>query len=83
MITVTEDMLKTGKPIAQGEVLIWAKKYAPQSVLDRLASGEMTEIFVEDGRIILGHSETGHHHVLEPADTAVPGMPRNGEVFLA
>lgn len=65
-LLITEDMLKSGKPIAQGEVLIWAKKYAPKSVLKKLAAlKNITDMKIENGMIILGHSETGHHHVLE------------------
>lgn len=67
MLRVTEEMLSTGKPIAQGEVLIWMKKYAPKSVLDGLAKLKtLTDMPLENGMMILGHSETGHHHVLEP-----------------
>lgn len=66
-INITEEMLATGKPIAQGEVLIWAKKYAPQSVLDGIAKlKNLKEMPLEKGMLIMGHSETGHHHVLEP-----------------
>jgi len=65
-IHITEEMLKSGKPIAQGEVLIWAKKYAPKAVLKKLAAlKNMTDMKLEKGMIILGHSESGHHHVLE------------------
>lgn len=66
-INITEEMLSTGKPIAQGEVLIWMKKYAPKSVLDGLAKlKNMQEMSLENGMLIMGHSESGHHHVLEP-----------------
>ncbi len=30
---------------------------------------------VEDGRYIVGHSETGHHHVMDPADCDVMEGP--------
>ncbi len=64
---VTEEMLSSGKPIAQGEVLIWAKKYAPKAVLDGLAKlKNLAEMPIEKGGFILGHSESGHDHVLEP-----------------
>lgn len=72
MITITEEMFKSGKPIAQGEVLIWMKKYAPKRILDLLANGEFEELKLEHGKMILGHSETGHHHVLEPVDKTIP-----------
>lgn len=66
MITITEDMFKSGQPIAQGEVLIWMKKYAPASVLKAVAGlKNMTDMKLENDQLILGHSETGHHHVLE------------------
>lgn len=65
-INLTEEMFKSGKPVAQGEVLIWMKKYAPESVLKAIAAlKHMTEMKLENGQLILGHSETGHHHVLE------------------
>ena len=66
-IHLTEEMFKSGRPVAQGEVLIWMKKYAPQAVLNSLASlKNMSTMKLENGQLILGHSETGHHHVLEP-----------------
>jgi len=65
MIRLTEDMFKSGKPVAQGEVLIWMKKYAPASVLKALDGLKFKEMALEHGQMILGHSETGHHHVLE------------------
>lgn len=65
MIHLTEDMFKSGKPIAQGEVLIWMKKYAPESILNKLAKLKLSEMKLENHQLILGHSETGHHHVLE------------------
>lgn len=72
MIHLTEDMFKSGQPVAQGEVLIWMKKYAPQSVLDGMAGLSLSEMALENGQMILGHSETGHHHVLEPVAKGVP-----------
>ena len=69
MINLTEDMFKSGQPIAQGEVLIWMTKYAPQAVLDKVARLKNFKNFeLENGKMILGHSETGHHHVLEPVE---------------
>lgn len=64
MIYITEDMFKSGQPVAQGEVLIWMKKYAPKAVLEKLAGLKLSEMSLENGQMILGHSETGHHHVL-------------------
>lgn len=72
-ILVTEAMLSSGRPIAQGEVLIWLRRYAPPAVLARFAAlRDVIELVAVDGRLILGHSETGHHHVLEPVDRDVP-----------
>ena len=69
---LTEAMFSSGKPFAQGEVLIWMKKYAPKSVLEKVAAlKNMTEIKLEKGQLILGHSETGHPHVLEPVNKKV------------
>jgi hypothetical protein len=70
---LTESMFSTGKPFAQGEVLIWMKKYAPTAVLEKLAAlKNMQDMKLEKGQMILGHSETGHHHVLEPVNKSVP-----------
>lgn len=67
ILRLTEEMFSTGKPFAQGEVLIWMKKYAPKEILKKVAAlKNMTELKLENGMMILGHSETGHHHVLEP-----------------
>lgn len=69
MITLTEEMFKMNapQPIAQGEVTIWMKKYAPKEIIKQLGKSKMTEMKLENDRLILGHSETGHHHVLEAA----------------
>ena len=68
-IQLTESMFASGKPVAQGEVLIWMKKYAPKAVLDGLAKlKNLQPMTLEKGMLILGHSETGHHHVLEPVN---------------
>ncbi len=65
-IYLTEEMFKSGRPVAQGEVLIWMKKYAPPAVLDALADlKSISTMALESGQLILGHSESGHHHVLE------------------
>ena len=64
-------MFKSGKPISQGEVLFWMKKYAPQGVLDNIGNG-FEEVEITESRLIVGHSETGHHHVLEPVSKAIP-----------
>jgi len=73
ILRLTEEMFATGKPFAQGEVLIWMKKYAPKSVLAGMAKlKDMREMPLENGMLILVHSETGHHHVLEPVAKKVP-----------
>lgn len=66
MITLTEEMFAEGKPFAQGEVVLWMKKYAPKWVLDALDGVQFKEVKLDGDSLILGHSETGHHHVLEP-----------------
>jgi len=71
-IYITEDMFKSGQPVAQGEVLIWMKKYAPAALLAGIANLKMSEMALENGQMILGHSESGHHHVLEPVAKSVP-----------
>lgn len=72
-IQLTEDMFKSGQPIAQGEVLIWMKKYAPKSVVDSITALKKLEpMKLEQGKLIMGHSETGHHHVIEPINKAIP-----------
>lgn len=68
---LTEEMFATGKPFAQGEVLIWMKKYAPKELLAGFANLKLEPMPLENGKLILGHSETGHHHVLEPVNRAV------------
>jgi hypothetical protein len=67
MITLTEEMFKTHapQPIAQGEVTIWMKKYAPKEIVAQLSKGKLKELKLEKDRLIVGHSETGHHHVIE------------------
>lgn len=73
IIHLTEDMFKFhAQPISQGEVNIWMKKYAPSRVLEMLKSGKMQLMKPENNRLILGHSETGHHHVLECMREDVP-----------
>jgi len=67
LIFLTENMFKSGQPVAQGEVLIWMKKYAPQSVLNAVAGlKNLQPMKLENDQLIVGHSESGHHHVLEP-----------------
>ena len=63
---LTEEMFSTGQPVAQGEVLVWMKKYAPKRVVELFEKGEMQAMKLNSNQLIVGHSETGHHHVLEP-----------------
>jgi hypothetical protein len=72
-VRLTEDMFKSGKPARQGEVLMWMKKYAPKNILEGLAKLKLSEMKLETDTLILGHSESGHHHVLE----AVRPVPIN------
>jgi len=73
VLRLTEEMFSTGKPFAQGEVLIWMKKFAPKAVLDGVAKlKELKDMPLENGMMIMGHSESGHHHVLEPVAKDVP-----------
>lgn len=72
VLRLTEEMFSTGKPFAQGEVLIWMKKYAPKSVLEEVAKlKNLKDMKLENGMMIMGHSETGHHHVLEPVNKKI------------
>lgn len=68
-VRLTKEMFSSGKPFAQGEVLIWMKEYAPKAILQKLAAlKNMKDMPLENDMLILGHSETGHHHVLEPVN---------------
>jgi len=71
MLHLTEEMFSSGQPVAQGEVLIWMKKYAPKSVIESMVGLKLSDMKLENGQMILGHSETGHHHVLEPVNKAI------------
>ena len=70
MHLLTEDMFKSGRPVSQGEVNIWMKKYAPPEVLNKISGLKFTSEFTVDetGHFIVGHSETGAFHILEPKD---------------
>ena len=72
-IHLTKDMFSSGKPIAQGEVLIWDRDFAPKEILEGLAGlKNFQPMSLTDGCLILGHSETGSHHVLEPVAKTMP-----------
>jgi hypothetical protein len=68
MINLTEQDFSSGKPIAQGEVLFWMNKYAPKELLDGISGLKMSNVTYDDNTIICGHSETGHHHVIQPVE---------------
>jgi hypothetical protein len=73
VVKLTHDMFKSGQPIAQGEARIWLKQYAPKSVLDKLGKlKNLQELKLENGMLIVAHSESGHHHVLEPVAKNMP-----------
>lgn len=73
LIKLTEKDFASGRPIAQGEVRIWMKKYAPECILKQM--GKLKELRPENGMLILGHSETGHHHGVDVLDR--PGTPNS------
>lgn len=62
-ITLTKEMFNSGKPFAQGELRMWLKEYAPKEILNDCR--KMTVTSPEDGRLIVAHSETGHHHCID------------------
>ncbi|HZQ01378.1 MAG TPA: hypothetical protein VFB13_17670 [Reyranella sp.] len=63
-------MKKIDKAAAQGEIYIRRVKGNPETFL---AGG--TPLKAEKGRYIIGHSETGHHHVMERGGVDVVEMP--------
>lgn len=69
MIKLTKEMFAAanGRPIAQGEVYIWDQEFAPKNIMEQIG-GNTKELNLELGQMIVGHSETGHHHVLVPVD---------------
>lgn len=70
MIELSREMFETHapNPIAQGEVSIWMKDLAPPEIQEAAAKGNLKEMKLEKDRMIIGHSETGHHHVLTPVN---------------
>lgn len=74
LIRLTEEDFASGRCIAQGEVRVWMKKYAPECILKQ--TNNLKELAPENGMLILGHSETGHHHGVDVLDK--PGTP-NGK----
>lgn len=67
MLHITKEMFKVNapQPIAQGEVTIWREEFAPPEILDQARAGKLKVMALENDRLIVGHSETGHHHVIE------------------
>lgn len=61
---------------AQGEIYIRRIGDLPPS---KKAPAGYTALTVEDGKLIIGHSETGHHHVLDPRHCSVAVMDRPPE----
>lgn len=82
IITLTKDVFKTGQPIAQGELRIWAKEYAPKSILNALGKlKNLTELKATGDMLIVGHSESGAHHVLERVDKQIP-VSKSAQVMI-
>lgn len=63
-----KSILEQGNAVAQGEVYLWMEKHAPKGVLAMRDSNIAEPLELENGKLIIGHSETGHHHVLETID---------------
>lgn len=55
-------MKSFSKVAAQGEIMIWRIGNVPKA---KKPDGQ--PLALECGKLIIGHSETGHHHVLERA----------------
>lgn len=64
-------MIDKTEPGAQGEITIYPKHGADPKTF--LKGG--TPLKVENGRFIIGHSETGHHHVIDRGGIDVVEMP--------
>lgn len=69
---VTEEQLASGQPVSQGEVNFWLKQCAPADILDGLSRLKLSIVNFDRDTFIVGHSETGHHHILRTADRTVP-----------
>lgn len=73
IIKLTKEMFKSGQPIAQGEARIWLKEFTPKSILEKLGKlKNLQELKLENGMLIIAHSGSGHHHVLEPVAKSIP-----------
>lgn len=62
-IKLTKEQFSTGKPFAQGELRMWLKEFAPKDLIPNECN--LVEVEAENGRLIVAHSETGHHHSIE------------------
>jgi hypothetical protein len=73
MLHITREMFETHAPapISQGEVSIWMYDLAPLEIREAADKCEYEVMKLEHDKLILGHSETGHHHVLEPVDKTI------------
>lgn len=70
------------KAAAQGEITI--RRIGPVPTIIEMPKG-FTELLPENGKFIIGHSETGHHHVLDRLDgvsVAVMDAPPTGMKIL-
>lgn len=74
MLHITRDMFEMNapQPICQGEVTIWHEDFAPPEILKAAKECKYDIMKLENDRMIVGHSETGHCHVIEPVDKSVP-----------
>ena len=64
------------KMAAQGEIMIRRIGDLPS---DKAAQEGYTALAPENGRLVVGHSETGHHHVINPDHGSVAAMCRPPE----
>lgn len=56
------------EPFRQGEIAFYPVEWVKKNGLEDFKTFKMDQpkkLDMEDGKIIIGHSETGHHHVLE------------------
>ena len=78
------------KTAAQGEVYLkrlnslpvprgWAKLGAASEHVTRLKEGNDGGVAIRGASIVIGHSETGHHHVVAEDDVEVYERPETSE----
>jgi hypothetical protein len=63
IIRLTKEMFESGRCFAQGELRIWMKGYEPQEI--KYDTKNLKEVMPENGRLIVAHSESGHHHAID------------------